>query len=110
MIRQGDIVIVPFPYSDLSRRKFRPALVISNDQFNKSADIIALAISSVSSERCSVEIGLGDFSEGTLTKVSFVHCHKIHQLERTLVKEVVAVVKPEILQKVRQEIESYVSP
>ncbi len=36
MYKQREIVLVPFPYSDLSAVKRRPVLVISNDDYNIS--------------------------------------------------------------------------
>src|SRR3989338_6388692 len=33
-IHQRDLLLMPFPYSDLSASKVRPVLVISNDRFN----------------------------------------------------------------------------
>ncbi len=33
-MNQGDIVLMEFPYSDLSDAKRRPALVISNQKYN----------------------------------------------------------------------------
>lgn len=31
--KQGEIVLVPFPYSDLSGSKRRPVLIVSNDAY-----------------------------------------------------------------------------
>ncbi|PIN85194.1 MAG: hypothetical protein COV47_03445 [Candidatus Diapherotrites archaeon CG11_big_fil_rev_8_21_14_0_20_37_9] len=42
---QADIILLPFPYSDLSSSKKRPALVISNNKFNSfSNDFICCLI------------------------------------------------------------------
>lgn len=40
---KGDVVVVPFPFSDLSQSKRRPALVIANLQGN---DLILCQITS----------------------------------------------------------------
>lgn len=36
MYNQREIILVPFPYSDLTSSKQRPALIISNSLVNKS--------------------------------------------------------------------------
>ncbi len=46
-ISQRDIILVKFPFSDLSAAKVRPALVISNNRYNsKYQDVVVLAITS----------------------------------------------------------------
>ena len=49
--RRGDIVLVPFPFTDLSATKKRPALVVSPDKFNEHAqDVVLVAITSQPSD------------------------------------------------------------
>ena len=43
----GDIVLVPFPFTDQSTIKKRPAVVVSSDAYNrKRPDIIIMAVTS----------------------------------------------------------------
>jgi mRNA interferase MazF len=52
MYRQGDILLIPFPFSDLSSTKQRPVLVLSNSEYNWSQqDIVVAAITSNVTER-----------------------------------------------------------
>lgn len=47
MYKQGDIVLLPVPFSDLTNRKQRPVLIISSDSYNDGTDdIVVVAITS----------------------------------------------------------------
>ena len=47
IVKQREIVLVPFPFSNLSRTKKRPVVVISNSKYNEdNNDFICCAISS----------------------------------------------------------------
>jgi len=45
LLSRGDVVLVPFPFTDLSGRKVRPALIVSPDPMGE--DILVAFISSV---------------------------------------------------------------
>jgi mRNA interferase MazF len=71
----GDMVVVPFPYTDLSNSKMRPALIITEIDNN---DYILLQITSQRyDDRFSIAINKGDLSEGYLKFDSFVKFSKI---------------------------------
>jgi mRNA interferase MazF len=66
----GEVVIGPFPFSDLSESKSRPALVLA---VLTGDDLISCQITSQSvRDSYSIEIGDRDFVSGGLSKAS---CH-----------------------------------
>ena len=47
MPRQGEIVLLPVPFTDLSSHKRRPVIVISGDAYHRSTtDMIVVAMTS----------------------------------------------------------------
>jgi mRNA interferase MazF len=45
--RFGDVVLVPFPFTDQSASKKRPAIVVSSDSYNaRRPDVILMAVTS----------------------------------------------------------------
>lgn len=72
---KGDVVVVPFPFSDLSNSKRRPALVIANSTAN---DIILCKITSKNTtDSYGITITEKDFSSGSLSQISNVRPNKL---------------------------------
>ncbi|MCK8517397.1 type II toxin-antitoxin system PemK/MazF family toxin [Methanoculleus sp. 7T] len=72
---KGDVVIVPFPFSDLSTVKRRPALVVA---VPGGDDIILCQITSQQvRDRYAVGITDIDFAEGTLHKPSNIRPNRL---------------------------------
>ncbi len=65
---QGDILLVPIPFTDLTSQKRRPVIVISNNSYNqKTTDIIVVAMTSNPAEaEYSFTITSSDLEKGTL--------------------------------------------
>jgi mRNA interferase MazF len=85
MYKQGEIVLVPFPYSDLSASKRRPALVVSNDDYNnKFPDIVVCVITSnLFKDNFSIELRNEDLETGLLPETSVIKCHKLFTIEQS---------------------------
>ncbi len=80
-------MFVPFPCTDLSGRKRRPALVVSPDDFHEE-DLVLCAITSRVPERLStweVPLAAEDLAEGTLPKQSVVKAGKLFTTHRSLI-------------------------
>jgi len=65
---KGDVVVIPFPFSDLSNSKRRPALVIAK---LKGDDVILCQITSQARmDGYNIQLTAADFSSGSLPLVS----------------------------------------
>ena len=66
---QFDVVVVPFPFSDLPKSKKRKALVISNKKFNQANDTsILLMITSAEKSKWLNDVKVSDLSQAGLKK------------------------------------------
>ena len=101
---KGDVVVVPFPFSDLTQAKRRPALVIAELEGD---DLILCQITSQSvGDRYAVSIDESDFETGTLRRKSNVRPNRIFTADRHIILYRVGHLKPE---KTVQVIEGTVS-
>ncbi|MDO8793716.1 MAG: type II toxin-antitoxin system PemK/MazF family toxin [Vicinamibacterales bacterium] len=69
--RRGDVVLVSFPFTDLSTAKRRPALVVLPDSFNEAtSDLVLAAITSQISEDTLLIIVESDCVDGAAARES----------------------------------------
>jgi len=94
---QKDIVLVPFPFTDLQSQKRRPVLIVSCNRLNGSdsvEDFIGVALTTtLRRTNYSVEIQAGDYENGHLPSTSEVQCTKIASLCKDLVVKRLCTVK-----------------
>jgi len=83
---QRDIILVPFPYSDLTGVKQRPALIISNNRLNKTEDRICCLITS-NKPLDGIEIKKEYFEKEILPFQSWVKPHRIFTINCTIIKK-----------------------
>lgn len=103
--RQGDIVLVPFPFSDLSSAKRRPGLVISNDGYNaKGEDIVICGITSnLENSEYSVIITERDLASGTLLATSRIKADKLFTIKKSRIIKTLAAVSERALNDVKDQ-------
>ncbi len=66
---QFDVVVVPFPFSDLPKSKKRKALVISNKSFNKANESsVLLMITSALKSKWLHDVAVSSLTEAGLNK------------------------------------------
>ena len=91
----GSVVLVPFPFTDLSGRKRRPALVISPEGFDDE-DLVLCAITSRLPKRYSdweASLGAQDMVQENLPRRSVVKVGKLFTMHRTLIARQFGTVK-----------------
>lgn len=99
-IRVGAVVLVKFPFSDLSGAKFRPAIVLSGVS---RGDWILCQITSKSySDSQAIPIMQTDFQEGSLDRESFARPGKLFTANETIVTRVVGYLAHEKFKEIRQ--------
>jgi len=77
---KGDVVVVPFPFADLTQAKRRPALVVAELEGD---DLILCQISSQAiRDRYAILIDKNDFEKGVLKQNSNVRPNRIFTADR----------------------------
>lgn len=99
MMKQRDILLVPFPFSDQSGKKVRPIIVISNDEFNESSeDLIVIGITSnISKDKYTLNLNNKDLEEGKLYNACCVKVENILRLDKSLIIKKIGKIKKEKL-------------
>ena len=107
MYKQGDIVLIPFPYSDLSENKQRPALIISNELINETEDRICCLITK-NARRDDMIIKKEDFQTGTLPFKSFFRPQRIFTIHQGIIKKKLCTINRDFHNKIIDKLCEYV--
>lgn len=82
----GSVVLVAFPFSDLSAIKLRPCLILG---VAEHGDIIVCQITSQPyASKQAISLGNSDFINGSIVTDSFIRVDKIATLDRAIIKRV----------------------
>ena len=94
----GSVILVPFPFSDLSHSKLRPAVVLADAA---RGDWILCQITSKSySDPHAIELNDDSFVKGSLHVVSYARPGKLFTANRRLIVRQVGVLKKNVLEEI----------
>ncbi len=109
---RGDVVLVPFPFTDLTTQKQRPALVISSNDFNSSSlDVILLGITSqipraVAQSDC--YLTSDEQQRAGLPKPSIVKAAKVVTLSQSLIRKAIGRLPVQTVDQVVTKLEAII--
>ena len=97
---KGDIVLIKFPFTTLSRSKKRPVLVIKSE--NEYHDFVCFQITSKQATENVLSVELSDIYEGGLKLISYVKYDKCFTLNSELVDKKLASVNETFLTRLKK--------
>lgn len=104
----GEVLLIPFPFTDLSQVNRRPVLVLSNRNHNRtSKDFICCGMTSnLRNRRNSVLLDPSEMAEGMIPVRSRIKYDKVFTLERSLVIKGLGRISQQKLDKVKRRLVS----
>jgi mRNA interferase MazF len=104
---KGDVVVLNFPFSDLSATKRRPAFILANLGYG---DVILCQITSKPAKnQYSVKIEQSDFDKGSLPFDSFARTDKLFTADESLILYKAGNLKQEKIESIVQTVISVIS-
>jgi len=107
MFNQKDVVLIPFPYSDLTLSKQRPALIISNEKINKMQDRVCCLITT-KPHKDDLKITDDCFEQGNLPFKSFIKPHRIFTIEESVIIKKLCKINNNLHNSVVNKINQYI--
>lgn len=105
--KKWDIVLVPFPFTNLKTLKKRPALVLSPQHFNEGPDLVIMFITSnISSFGRAGDYILQNWKESGLPKPSMIRM-KFATIEKLLVLKTLGSVHTFNQKSINQKLEQF---
>jgi mRNA interferase MazF len=95
-VKRGAVVLVRFPFSDLSRSKLRPAVVLASA--GRGDHVLVQVTSRPYADPQAVELTEGSFQSGSLERVSYVRPGKLFMAHESLFERSVGELTPSALE------------
>jgi mRNA interferase MazF len=99
---KGDVVVLPFPFSDLSSSKKRPALVAANLEGD---DLILCQITSKNrADNYSIILKNNDFRKGSLNLTSMIRPSRLFTADKSIILYKIGMLKESKIKEVETNI------
>ena len=97
-MRKGAIVLTPFPFTDLSGHKVRPALILVTSK--KGEDCIVAFVSSIARKPLAFDVIAPMSDSNGLKADSLIRVDKIATLEKKIFVGTIGMLEPKIMKEV----------
>jgi mRNA interferase MazF len=104
----GAVVLVPFPFSDLSAYKLRPAVVLADSDHGDW--VLCQVTSDAYFDAVAVKIESADFASGSLQTTSYARPGKLFTANEGLMKREVGVLSSTALRRVLDAVVELLDP
>ncbi len=101
--KQGDILLVPYPYTDLTGFKKRPVIIVSNNEYKGSNYIVAKITSVIKRDAYSFSL-LEEDINGKLAIESEVRTDELFTLHESIILRKICSLKKEPLEAMIQSV------
>jgi len=98
----GQVALLSFPFSDLSRNKLRPAVLLANA--GREDWIVCQITSNPLGDNRSFPLNPSDFESGSLQHTSYVRPGKVFTAHESLIAGIIGTLKPEMFTTVRNSV------
>ena len=98
----GQVIVVPFPFSDLSAHKYRPALILADA--GRGDWVLCQITSNPFSDPLAIELSENAFSQGSLQRISYARPGKLFTANDSLFSAQVGALHSNVFQQVRDAV------
>lgn len=104
----GAVVLVPFPFSDLSNAKLRPAIVLA--AAGRDDYVLCQVTSNPYADPLAIRLGEDEFTEGSLQKISYARPGKLFTAHESLVRSRVGQINESSSAQIRRAVITLLDP
>ncbi len=103
MVRQRELVLIAYPFSEFNASKVRPAVVVSNDRYNQEFDdvIVVPVTTNVSLRKHVVRLSNSELEQGHLIAESVIKVDRVLSMNQKLIRKTIGFVNKDVLVSIR---------